>query len=135
VFSVSNVLSAINIDAGNSNQALQFVQACKSVPGTTGADGSTTWNGACWSGSHSGTLRFNAYDHVNTPNGYSCTTSAGEDPGSLTTAITAASNHPGGVNVGFGDGSVKFIKDTINPQTWWAVGSRNQGEVLSSDSY
>ena len=27
------------------------------------------------------------------------------------------------------DGSVKFIKNTINPQTWWALGSRNLGEV------
>ena len=32
---------------------------------------------------------------------------------------------PGGVNVAFCDGSVRFIKDTIGVQTWWAVGSRN----------
>ena len=49
--------------------------------------------------------------------------------------MTANSNHPGGVNVGFADGSVKFIKDSINLQTWWAIGSRNLGEVVSSDSY
>jgi prepilin-type processing-associated H-X9-DG protein len=49
--------------------------------------------------------------------------------------ITPNSNHPGGVNVGFTDGSVKFIKNSIGPQTWWAIGTRNQGEVVSSDAY
>jgi prepilin-type processing-associated H-X9-DG protein len=43
--------------------------------------------------------------------------------------------HPGGVNVGFADGSVKFIKDSIDLQTWWALGSRAGGKVVSSDSY
>ena len=43
--------------------------------------------------------------------------------------------HPGGVNVGMGDGSVKFIKDSINLQTWMALGIRSNGEVISSDSY
>ena len=47
----------------------------------------------------------------------------------------AQSFHPGGVNVGFSDGSVKFIKDTINLPTWWALGSRAEGEVVSADSY
>ncbi len=47
----------------------------------------------------------------------------------------ATSNHPGGVNVLFGDGSVKFVKDTINRATWWALGTRTKGEVVSADSY
>jgi len=34
-----------------------------------------------------------------------------------------------------GDGSVKFIKDSVNPMTWWALGTRAGGEVISSDSY
>jgi len=50
-------------------------------------------------------------------------------------AITATSNHPGGVNVCMTDGSVKFVKDTISPQTWWALGTRNQGEIISSDAF
>jgi prepilin-type processing-associated H-X9-DG protein len=46
-----------------------------------------------------------------------------------------SSNHPGGVNVCFGDGSVKFIKNSVGLQTWWALGTRGLGEVISSDSY
>jgi len=45
-----------------------------------------------------------------------------------------SSQHPGGGNFAFADGSVKFIKDTINLQTWWAIGSRNLSEVVSADA-
>ena len=50
---------------------------------------------------------------------------------------TASPNslHPGGVNVGFADGSVRFIKDSVSPQTWWAIGTRASGEVVSADAY
>jgi prepilin-type N-terminal cleavage/methylation domain-containing protein/prepilin-type processing-associated H-X9-DG protein len=49
--------------------------------------------------------------------------------------VNAGSLHPGGANVLFGDGSVKFIKTTIYRPTWWALGSKDGGEVVSSDSY
>jgi prepilin-type N-terminal cleavage/methylation domain-containing protein/prepilin-type processing-associated H-X9-DG protein len=49
--------------------------------------------------------------------------------------ITANSNHPGGVNVLMADGSVRFVKNSINQPTWWALGTRAGGEVISSDSY
>ena len=34
-----------------------------------------------------------------------------------------------------GDGSVRFIKNTIDTAAWWAVGSINGGEVVSADSF
>jgi prepilin-type N-terminal cleavage/methylation domain-containing protein/prepilin-type processing-associated H-X9-DG protein len=43
--------------------------------------------------------------------------------------------HPGGANVLFGDGSVRFIKQSINLLTWQALSSRASGEVISADSY
>jgi hypothetical protein len=51
------------------------------------------------------------------------------------TFSNASSNHPGGVNVLFGEGSVRFVKDTISPQSWMAIGTRSHGEVVSSDQY
>ena len=49
--------------------------------------------------------------------------------------LTASSSHPGGVNIGFGDGSVHFVKNAISMPVWWALGSINGGEVISSDGY
>ena len=45
------------------------------------------------------------------------------------------SYHPGGANCLLADGSVKFIKSTIAMPTWWGLGSRAGGEVISSDQY
>ena len=47
----------------------------------------------------------------------------------------ATSNHPGGVNVGMADGSVRFVKSSIAMQIWWALGTRAGGEVISADAY
>jgi prepilin-type N-terminal cleavage/methylation domain-containing protein/prepilin-type processing-associated H-X9-DG protein len=63
-------------------------------------------------------------------------TSIDEDDGGPTyAAVTSRSYHPGGVNTLLGDGSVRFIKDSINWPTWRALGSIAGGEVFSADSY
>ena len=43
--------------------------------------------------------------------------------------------HPGGANMLFGDGSVHFLKSSINPITWRALATQGFGEVISADSY
>jgi prepilin-type N-terminal cleavage/methylation domain-containing protein/prepilin-type processing-associated H-X9-DG protein len=48
---------------------------------------------------------------------------------------TVQSNHPGGVNVLMADGSGRFVKNSVSPQTWMALGTKSNGEVVSSDSY
>jgi prepilin-type N-terminal cleavage/methylation domain-containing protein/prepilin-type processing-associated H-X9-DG protein len=58
-----------------------------------------------------------------------------ENGGPTFSAINARSYHPSGVNALFGDGSVKFIKSTINGLTWRALGTVQGGEVISADSY
>ena len=45
------------------------------------------------------------------------------------------SMHPGGVNVGFGDGSVHFIKNSISFPVWLAIEAKNDNVILSSDQY
>jgi prepilin-type N-terminal cleavage/methylation domain-containing protein/prepilin-type processing-associated H-X9-DG protein len=45
------------------------------------------------------------------------------------------SMHPGGANFLFADGSVHFLKQSINFVLYNALGSRNGGEIVSSDSY
>jgi len=57
------------------------------------------------------------------------------DGGPTFGALTARSFHPGGVNSLFVDGSVKFIKDSVNLMTWQGLGSVNGGEVISADSF
>ncbi len=122
-----------NIDTGSQTIALTFVNQCKSQAGTTTAlKNNPSWSGQCWTGSHVGTLEFNSYNHVLPPNSLSC---GANSPGSYGDGITATSLHSGGVNVAFVDGSVHFVKDSISPNIWWALGSRGMGEVVSSNSY
>jgi prepilin-type N-terminal cleavage/methylation domain-containing protein/prepilin-type processing-associated H-X9-DG protein len=45
------------------------------------------------------------------------------------------SQHPGGANLLFGDGSVRFLKTTTNLAALRALGTRAGGEVVSADSY
>jgi prepilin-type N-terminal cleavage/methylation domain-containing protein/prepilin-type processing-associated H-X9-DG protein len=45
----------------------------------------------------------------------------------------ARSKHTGGVNAAFADGSVRFVRDSINPQTWSGMGTKNGGEVVNLD--
>jgi prepilin-type N-terminal cleavage/methylation domain-containing protein/prepilin-type processing-associated H-X9-DG protein len=46
-----------------------------------------------------------------------------------------SSYHPGGVNMVFGDGSVRFVKNTINALTFQKLGHRADGQLISSDEY
>ena len=50
-------------------------------------------------------------------------------------SMPATSNHPGGVNVTMADGHVVFVKNSISRPTWWALSTKANGEVISSDSY
>jgi prepilin-type N-terminal cleavage/methylation domain-containing protein/prepilin-type processing-associated H-X9-DG protein len=58
-----------------------------------------------------------------------------EDGGPTFAAITSRSYHPGGVNALMGDGSVRFVKSSVNGMTWRALGTVGGGEAISSDSY
>jgi len=114
------------------------IGACRSIPSTLASDGSYL-SGAHFSLSYPWHTSNMAYTHFNTPNGNSChsasDTCCNNVWGGTSAMISATSNHPGGVNMCFVDGSVRFVKDTVSPPTWWALGTKAGGEILSSDSY
>jgi len=70
------------------------------------------------------------YRHATPPNSRSCMY-----PANLRILLSASSNHPGGVNMLLLDGSVRFMKNSVDLTTWRAIGTRNGGEVVSADSY
>jgi len=111
--------------------------ACNSkAPKNGGPISETRWtNGGVYYSGYTPALPPN--DPTKGPNGQpSDYDNVDENDGGPTYMIsTARSYHPGGVNVGFVDGSVHFIKNTINPGIWRALASRGGGEVISSDQY
>jgi prepilin-type N-terminal cleavage/methylation domain-containing protein/prepilin-type processing-associated H-X9-DG protein len=120
--------------------AQQFVSICKSLPGSTTSISSNA-SGYVWCASYPWHVAVNAYTHFGSPNTVSCQNPATEYFGSWLTFIgpshsaPPSSNHPGGVNMAFTDGSVKFVKDTTNLQSWWAIGTRAGAETVSADSF
>jgi len=72
-----------------------------------------------------------SYPKLNLP----CVNGTGTGGNGDTATAASRSRHPGGVNALFGDGSVKFAKNTVNVFVWRALGSVAGGEVVSADSY
>jgi prepilin-type N-terminal cleavage/methylation domain-containing protein/prepilin-type processing-associated H-X9-DG protein len=93
-----------------------------------------SWHGERWTTQDPG--RGGGYWHTQLPNRKSCYYSDVNGPGETTyqAMLAAASSHPGGVNVLFGDGSVRFVKSSVGYNIWYAIGTRAGGEVVSSDS-
>ncbi len=113
-----------------------FVAGCKALPLTTNAV-ATANNGNVWIRGYPQHGAVCNYNHYGPPNAMSCAAAdeTNETYGGYAGSIPPTSNHPGGVNVCFADGSVKFIKDTIALSTWWGLGTRNGREVIDSSSY
>jgi len=123
--------SAANLNSGNAPGTPQgdytTCKASPSIMGGTYAPGDAS--GFAWT---NGAPCTNLYNHVMPPNTWSCATAYTWNDWS---AATASSRHPGGVNCAMMDGSVRFIKDSVAPTTWWALGTEAGAEVISSDSY
>ena len=123
----------------NTQTWLTFINGCKSIPGTTAASQSYG-NGMYWFSTYPWHVAVMNYTHAGSPNSVSC-----RNPneyfgtwlsfGGPTGSVPPNSNHPGGVNICFSDGHVQFIKDSVGYQPWWALGTRNGGETISSSQY
>lgn len=80
-----------------------------------------------------GSLAHTCYTSMHTPNSRvpDCAVGATSPPVGF---AGVRSNHPGGIHAAWADGSVRFVSDGINPQTWHALGTRAGGEVIADDS-
>jgi prepilin-type processing-associated H-X9-DG protein len=109
---------------------VQFMQLCNRVP-ITNANQQWQWKGEWWA--FGGTM---IYSHTQTPNRTSCVYhDINQDGRGTITMISASSYHPGGVNVLFMDGSVRFVKSSVNYVTWYALATPKSGEVIDPASY
>jgi prepilin-type N-terminal cleavage/methylation domain-containing protein/prepilin-type processing-associated H-X9-DG protein len=75
-----------------------------------------------------GDFECTSYNHAQTPNGRvpDCI----HPPGMIIGIVTARSLHPGGVNALMGDGSVRFVNETMQSNVWRALGTRNGDEAV-----
>ena len=46
-----------------------------------------------------------------------------------------SSRHPGGANFAFGDGSVRFLKNTMTPRIFKLLANRADGDLINADQY
>jgi prepilin-type N-terminal cleavage/methylation domain-containing protein/prepilin-type processing-associated H-X9-DG protein len=100
----------------------EAVQLCNGVDINNLANQFPLFMGAPWM------LGQHVYVHVTGPNTRSCGFFI-----SLRMSMPSSSSHPGGVNVLLGDGSVRFVKDSVSLAPWRALGTRAGGEVISAD--
>jgi prepilin-type processing-associated H-X9-DG protein len=107
---------------------------------SAGATNNRSWVGECWSFGYLGEGLGNTLLPPNPPYP-NCeivstnTGGGGQDDFDAPGMFGMSSYHVGGGNVAMCDGSVRFLKSTMNMPTVWKLGSRDQGEVLSSDEY
>jgi prepilin-type processing-associated H-X9-DG protein/prepilin-type N-terminal cleavage/methylation domain-containing protein len=123
----------------NSNPTAVFatLDACN-AKFKTSLDSIQDDRGFRWSMGTTGWTMFNTVQAPNDSKYANGGCRAGGTPGQFPNdgmSYGASSAHPGGANVLFGDGSVKFIKSTISYPTWWALGTKDGGEVISADAY
>jgi len=118
----------------NPTLARAGVQACSNAWTTRNGGTVDVQRGENWA---HGCLAMTLFNTIVTPNYFQDDWTHCSAIGS--TARAALSNadswHPGGVEVLMTDGSVKFVKDSVNQLTWWGLGTRGNGEVISTDSY
>jgi len=131
-----------NITDGLSNTLMtaEVIQGQGQSPGAFDLRGFGWWYGGCAFESFLAPnsklpdqMEDRSYCNTGNPLNPPCIGVPGGDLTQITTA--ARGRHPGGVNTGLCDGSVRFIKNSINLYTWQSLSTTKGGEVISSDSY
>jgi prepilin-type N-terminal cleavage/methylation domain-containing protein/prepilin-type processing-associated H-X9-DG protein len=124
------------VDANqNIPNVLADLQSCASGFQLGAAGTIADHRGYRWADSATGWTMFNTVQTPNdTYNGCRFGCDANCDP-SCGSFYGASSAHAGGVNTLMGDGSVRFVKNSIARNIWWALGTKAGNEIVSSDSY
>ncbi|MDB5309963.1 MAG: prepilin-type cleavage/methylation protein [Gemmataceae bacterium] len=154
---LSNTAMFSEIKRGNFNSAAPYAPQDARLISSWGTDGLRVVSGtdqmASCNATSGGAIRYGGlmyhrdfipttfYTHTVPPNfkGGDCldlTVRPNELAGSALWAghIAARSYHTGGVNVCMGDGSVRFARDSVDPATWYAMGTKGNGEVIQGDN-
>ncbi len=106
-----------------------YVNACDGATALAGFD----HKGQIWGTDFA--AQGGGYAHIMPPNRKACMFQGQTQPVEWNAVCVGASSfHPGGVNVGFLDGSVRFVKDGVDPRTWWAIATKAGGEVIDAGS-
>jgi prepilin-type N-terminal cleavage/methylation domain-containing protein/prepilin-type processing-associated H-X9-DG protein len=93
-----------------------------------GGDDFDNWEGTDWSEMGGSTAV-----RINYPRPASGTQGRGFNAEWGAYEVSFGSRHTGGANFVLGDGSVRFVRDSINVQTFSALGTRAGGEVINGD--
>jgi prepilin-type N-terminal cleavage/methylation domain-containing protein/prepilin-type processing-associated H-X9-DG protein len=108
---------------------ITYLSACRDATTLAGFD----YKGRIWGTDYA--AQGGGYSHIMTPNLKACVFLGQVQPAEYSAVCVGPSSfHPGGVNVAFLDGSVRFVKDSVNPNTWWAIATRTGGEVIDAKS-
>jgi prepilin-type N-terminal cleavage/methylation domain-containing protein/prepilin-type processing-associated H-X9-DG protein len=130
---VTALSSAQLADAeSNPTAANQAIQSCN-ASWNSGTATLSFERGENWA---HGAMAYTLFNTIATPNANSsdwsnCSTATA----SVSTIVNSDSYHPGGVNACMGDGSIRFFKNSVAQNVWWALGTRANGEVTSADQY
>ena len=140
IFSGSDAATRIaEIADGTSNTALILEARTEKISANYGP----YWGQGLWTSTHAivydpnpkNTNSYSSNWASTLPNGPATVAQLANNPRKLGYAWAIGSLHPGGINAAFADGSVKFLKNTINPSTWFAVNTLANGEVVSADAF
>jgi len=120
---------------GGSTDFQAFLNACAgAAKGSVGSNNNKSTLGASWMMGMLGRTLGNTLMPPN-PSYPNCNLEPWGGDMDAPGMMNLSSYHPGGANISFADGSVRFLKSTTALPIMWGLGSRAGGEVLSADAY